>query len=73
MAGFWDDKIAVRRSVTYLIRSERAFGTMTRSFVLPKSVDGAQCEASYSHGVLTVRLPKREEAKPRSIEVKVHS
>ncbi len=58
---------------TGLVRSERAFGTMTRSFVLPKSVDGAQCEASYSHGVLTMRLPKREEAKPRSIEVKVHS
>ncbi len=58
---------------TAFIRSERPFGSMARSFALPKSVDGANCDASYAHGVLTVKIPKREEAKPRNVQVKVHS
>ena len=41
------------------------------SFSLPKTVDGADPEARFDAGVLTVTLPKREESKPRSIEVKV--
>jgi len=52
-------------------RSERAFGTFFRSFVLPKSVDGTRVEARYQNGVLTVVLPKREDAKPRTIAVQV--
>ncbi len=52
-------------------RSERSFGTFSRSFRLPKTVDGSRVEARYEHGVLTVVLPKREEAKPRTISVKV--
>lgn len=52
-------------------RSERPTGTFFRSFALPGSVDGAKVEARYEAGVLTVSLPKREEAKPRTIQVKV--
>jgi HSP20 family protein len=52
-------------------RSERAFGTFFRSFTLPVAVDGTRVEAGYEQGVLSVKLPKREEAKARSITVKV--
>ncbi len=55
------------------LRSERAYGSCTRAFVLPASVDGAKCEAAYRHGVLTVTLPKRDEAKTRAIAVQVQS
>ncbi len=56
---------------TGYIRSERSYGTFARSFVLPSSVDGSRCEACYENGVLTVSLPKREEAKPKTINIKV--
>ena len=52
-------------------RSERAFGTFSRSFTLPRSVDATRVEAGYQQGVLTVKLPKREEAKARTIAVNV--
>ena len=50
-------------------RSERAHGTFTRSFTLPATVDGTRISASYRDGVLTVRVPQREEAKPKQINV----
>ena len=53
------------------LRVERVHGTFSRSFVLPAIVDGSRVEAKYENGVLTVVLPKRDEAKPRSIQVKV--
>jgi len=52
-------------------RVERAYGTFTRSFSLPPTVDGGKVSADYKAGVLTIRLPVREEAKPRQIQVKV--
>lgn len=52
-------------------RSERAHGTFFRSFSLPATVDGTKVAAQYENGVLTVTLPKREEAKPRTIQVSV--
>jgi len=52
-------------------RQERVHGTFTRSFKLPTTVDGDRIEARYEHGVLTVVIPKKEEVKPRTIEVKV--
>lgn len=52
-------------------RSERAFGTFFRSFTLPRGVNGAGVEATYEQGVLSVKLPKREEAKARTIQVSV--
>jgi len=51
-------------------RVERHHGSFSRSFTLPTSVDPARIEASYKDGVLTVRVPKREEAKPKQIEIK---
>ncbi len=52
-------------------RIERRFGTFSRSFTLPTSVDAGQIAASYKDGVLTIRLPRREEAKPKQIAVNV--
>jgi HSP20 family protein len=51
-------------------RSERVFGKAFRSFALPAGVDTARTAASYVDGVLEITLPKREEAKPRTIQVK---
>ena len=50
--------------------SERRYGRFQRSFVLPQNVDPDRVAAEYDHGVQTVRLPKKEEAKPRRIAVK---
>jgi HSP20 family protein len=52
-------------------RIERRYGVFSRSFSLPQTVDAAKVSAEYKNGVLTVRLPVREEAKPRSIKVDV--
>lgn len=52
-----------------LHRSERQYGTFSRSFTLPSTVDGARVSASYKEGLLTVRLPQREEARPKQIRV----
>ncbi|MBI3949490.1 MAG: Hsp20/alpha crystallin family protein [Acidobacteria bacterium] len=52
-------------------RIERAYGSFTRSFTIPSNVQADKIEAEFKDGVLQVRLPKREEAKPRQIEVKV--
>jgi HSP20 family protein len=52
-------------------RLERRYGAFSRSFTLPLTVDTARVGADYRHGVLTVRLPLREEAKPRQIKVTV--
>ena len=50
---------------------ERRYGAFSRSFSLPQTVDPNRVSAEYKHGVLTVRLPLRDEAKPRSIKVDV--
>ncbi|HEY7057131.1 MAG TPA: Hsp20/alpha crystallin family protein [Vicinamibacterales bacterium] len=50
-------------------RLERNHGSFTRSFVLPTSVDGNRITASYKDGVLVVRVPQREDAKPKQIAV----
>ena len=52
-------------------RIERRYGSFTRSFSLPQTVDTTKVGAEYKNGVLTVRLPLREEAKPRQIKVDV--
>jgi HSP20 family protein len=50
-------------------RVERAFGTFARSLTLPKGVDAEGVTASFDRGVLEVRIPKPEAAKPRRIEI----
>jgi HSP20 family protein len=52
-------------------RLERRQGSFSRSFTLPSTVDASAIAASYKDGVLTVRLPRREEAKPKQIAVNV--
>jgi len=52
-------------------RSERYFGRFQRSVTLPASVNAGEVKASYKDGVLTIDLPKAEEAKPRQIAVNV--
>ena len=52
-------------------RVERRYGAFSRSFSLPQTVDTAKVGADYKNGVLTIRLPLREEAKPRQIKVDV--
>jgi HSP20 family protein len=52
-------------------RIERAYGTFQRSFTLPNTVDTSKVGADFKNGVLTVKLPFREEAKPRTINVEV--
>jgi HSP20 family protein len=50
---------------------ERRYGAFSRSFSLPRTVDAGKVAAEYRNGVLTVRLPLREEAKPRQIKVDI--
>ena len=52
-------------------RVERMYGSFTRSFTLPNTVDLEQVTAGYDKGLLRVRLAKRAEAKPRQIKVNV--
>jgi HSP20 family protein len=52
-------------------RVERMYGSFTRSFTLPNTVDPEQVAAHYDKGVLKVRLAKRAEAKPKQIKVNV--
>ena len=52
-------------------RIERSYGQFYRSFTLPNTVDASKVAADYKNGILTVKLPFREEAKPRTINVDV--
>lgn len=52
-------------------RVERPYGTFSRAFSLPSSVDAGRIAAKYENGVLTVTLPFREETRPRTINVEV--
>ncbi len=54
-------------------RYERTYGAFERTFTLPATVDANNIKAGYEHGVLTVTLPKVEQAKPRQIAVQVMS
>ncbi|MGE3176415.1 MAG: Hsp20/alpha crystallin family protein [Vicinamibacterales bacterium] len=52
-------------------RIERRYGTFSRTFSLPPTVDAGKVAAEYKDGVLTVKLPVREDAKPRQVKVEV--
>ena len=52
-------------------RIERSYGSFHRSFTLPNTVDASRIAAEFKNGVLTVKLPFREEAKPRTINVEI--
>jgi HSP20 family protein len=48
---------------------ERGYGAFRRNFTMPASVDPAGVSADYRDGVLTVKLPRREETRPRQIQI----
>ena len=50
-------------------RIERSYGTFTRSFNLPSHVDSTKVEAKFDNGILTIEVPKSEQAKPQKIEI----
>lgn len=54
-------------------RFERAYGSFERSFTLPSTVDADRIEASTENGVLSIRVPKVEKARPREIPVRTRS
>lgn len=51
-------------------RIERSYGTFVRQFQMPSNVDTSQIDAQLNEGVLTVALNKKQELKPRKIDVK---
>ena len=53
------------------LRSERSFGAFGRSITLPSAVNPEGVKATYEEGVLTITLPKAEEAKPKKIQVEL--
>ena len=52
-------------------RVERAYGSFVRSFTMPDVIDDAKVATEFKDGILSIRLPKSEKAKPKVIEVKV--
>lgn len=54
-----------------LHRVERCYGCFNRSFTLPSMVDTSKVKATYKDGILTIELPKKEEAKPKEISISV--
>lgn len=54
-------------------RIERAYGSFTRTFTLPRSIDAAQIAADYRNGVLEISIPKKEEARPKQISINVNA
>jgi HSP20 family protein len=63
--GFGDEKKQKRSRW-----SERSYGRFTRSFTLPRDADSDRLEARFTHGVLTISIPKSEASKPRTINVR---
>ena len=64
-------KFATKVNEDNYLRIERAYGSFSRSFSLANSVKTDAIKADYQNGVLTLSLPKREEAKPKQIKVTV--
>ena len=53
-------------------RIERAYGSFVRSFSLPRSIDASRIAAEYRNGILEIEIPKKEEARPRQIQINVN-
>ena len=66
-----DKKVSDEVKENQYHRVERQYGAFSRTFSLPQTIDGTRVSAEYQDGVLTVKLPMREEAKPRQIKVDV--
>ena len=55
------------------LRVERSYGSFSRSFTLPNTINTEAIRAEYKNGVLTVQMPKRAESKPKQVKVNVES
>ena len=66
-----DLQVSVENSVLTIKGEQKVSYPFSRSFSLPRTVDASKVSAEYKHGVLTIKLPLREEAKPRQIKVDV--
>ena len=66
-----EKKFAPEVSEEQFHRMERGYGSFARTFALPPTVDAGKVSAEYKAGVLTVRLPLREDAKPKQIKIQV--
>jgi HSP20 family protein len=53
------------------LRAERTYGSFTRAFPVPSTVNPEEINAAYDKGVLTVHMPKREESKPKQVKINV--
>jgi HSP20 family protein len=63
--------ISVDNSVLTIKGEQKVSYAFSRSFSLPRTVDSSKVSADYKDGVLTIKLPPREEAKPRQIKVDI--
>jgi HSP20 family protein len=66
-------KLEVEESKRRYHRIERSYGTFVRQFQLPSNVDASTIDAQLADGVLTLRITKKQELKPRKIDVKGQS
>jgi len=66
-------KFEKKVSESNYLRVERSYGTFSRSFSLASTVNSEAIKADYKNGVLTLTVPKREEAKPKQIKVNVET
>jgi HSP20 family protein len=66
-----EKKLATDVAEEQFHRIERSYGAFARTFALPPTVDAGKVSAEYKAGVLTVRLPLREDAKPKQIKVQI--
>lgn len=64
-------KFEAEESKEDYIRVERSYGAFSRSFALPRNVDSKNIKAKYKDGILDLTLPKKEEAKPKKINIEV--
>jgi len=55
------------------LRVERSYGSFSRSFSLPNTINTEAIHAEYKNGVLTVQMPKRAESKPKQVKVNVEA
>lgn len=64
-------KVETSENGENFVRNEFSFGKFSRSFTLPDNYDATRVAADYKNGLLVVSLPRKEETKPKEIEVKV--
>lgn len=70
ISGSTESKTEVDEKDRHFYRKEIRAGSFYRAVALPKSVEGSKAEAKYRNGILTISIPKSEQAKPRTIKVK---